>query len=341
MFEKYENSGLSGLENLGNTCFINSSMQIISHIYELKDAWDKPVNKEILSSNQSNDCVLLKEWISLENDMWKQNCMISPRRFIKSIQIISNEKGKDIFTGWAQNDLPEFLVFLIDCFHNAVKREVIMKINGTVKNSKDKVAKVCFEMIENMYKKEYSNIIDLFYGIHVSYINNMDGKNLSLKPEPFFMLDLPTTNTTNDIYKCLELYCSEELLNGDNQWKDDKTGNKYDVKKNIMFWSLPKILVITFKRWDMTGKKRRSVINFPMEDLDLRKYVVGYNSKSYVYDLFGVCNHTGSNLGGHYTSYVKTANKKWYHFNDLNVTEMKEKDVISAKAYCLFYRKKN
>ena len=54
--------------------------------------------------------------------------------------------------------------------------------------------------------------------------------------------------------------------------------------------------------------------------------------------MFGVCNHSGSCLGGHYTSYVKN-NDKWYHFNDTNISEINENNVISAKTYCLFYKK--
>ena len=61
----------------------------------------------------------------------------------------------------------------------------------------------------------------------------------------------------------------------------------------------------------------------------------------YIYDLYGVCNHSGGVLGGHYTSYIRTKNNKWYLFNDKIISEVKNTNcIISAKAYCLFYRKK-
>jgi ubiquitin C-terminal hydrolase len=60
----------------------------------------------------------------------------------------------------------------------------------------------------------------------------------------------------------------------------------------------------------------------------------------YKYELYGVCNHSGSTMGGHYTAYVKNANGKWYHFNDTSVTEVSETSIVTPKAYVLFYRKK-
>lgn len=113
----------------------------------------------------------------------------------------------------------------------------------------------------------------------------------------------------------------------------------------MCFWNFPKILVVTLKRFSPDGMyKINSVIDFPLVDLDLSVYVKGYNSKNYVYDLFGVCNHMGGVEGGHYTSFVKNVSGKWAHYNDTVVEIVADTDIhriVSPMAYCLFYRKNN
>ena len=97
------------------------------------------------------------------------------------------------------------------------------------------------------------------------------------------------------------------------------------------------------KREDLfENKKKQNLVTFPLENLNLTNYVVGYIKYSYIYDLYGVCNHSGNVLGGHYTGYVKNASGKWYEFNDTRVTLITNPNVvISPRAYCLFYRKKS
>jgi ubiquitin carboxyl-terminal hydrolase 8 len=251
----------------------------------------------------------------------------------------------EMFTGYSQNDLPEFLLFLIDCFHNALAREIKMTISGNPQNETDKIAIQCFEMIKNMYSKEYSEIWNLFYAVHVSEITNLE-TNIPVKitPEPYFMIDLPIpdNNKSPTLIDCFNLYVEGEVLEGENGWYNEETKEKINIRKKIQFWSFPNILVIDFKRFNARFQKNQIHISFPLDDLDLSEYIIGYKKEMYKYELYGVCNHSGGVMGGHYTSYVKNANGKWYHYNDTSVSEIAHiESIITPKAYVLFYRKKS
>jgi len=338
--EKYTDKGLSGLVNMGNTCFINSCMQILSHTYELNSFLEDEKYKKKIKKN--GDSVLLIEWDNLRKMLWKSNCIVSPGKFIKTIQKIARTKGIDIFTEYSQNDLPEFLLFVIECFHNSLARDIKMTITGIAQNETDEIALKCFEMVKNMYSKEYSEIWNMFYAIHVSVIEDLEtGEKYKITPEPYFMIDLPipTDNKQPTLEDCLNYYVEGETLEGENAWFCEEKEKKINIKKKIQLWSLPNILVIDFKRFNNQSKKNQILITFPT-DLDLSKYVIGYKPESYKYELYGVCNHSGSVMGGHYTSFIKNANGKWYHFNDNEVSELGTNDsIVSPKAYVLFYKK--
>ena len=338
--DKYSNKGLSGLSNLGNTCFINSCIQILSHTYELNNFLENENYKKKLKN--SYDSALLVEWDNLRKILWDANCVVSPGRFIKVIQKVAQLKKMEIFTGYSQNDVSEFLLFLIDCFHSALSREIKFTISGQPENETDKLAIKCFEMIKDTYSKDYSEIWNLFYAVNVSEITRVDNnKVLITKPEPFFMVDLPipTNNKSPSLIDCFNFYVEGEIIEN---YKDDETNEIVNIRKRILFWSFPNILAIDLKRFNNNFQKNQIHITFPLDNLDLSEYVIGYKKDKYIYELYGVCNHSGGVLGGHYTSYVKNANGKWYHFNDTSVTEVAlPESIISPKAYVLFYRKKN
>jgi ubiquitin C-terminal hydrolase len=339
MDEKYNKYGYVGLKNLGNTCFLNSCLQALSHTRELNILLDnKSKNKE------DSNSIILDEWNELRELIWKNNGVISPNKFVRSVHKVAREKNRDIFTGWSQNDISEFLLFMMECIHNSISRSVNVNINGKKENNIDELAIKCYEHLKESYSREFSEINEMFYGLQITKLLSLDNKiTHSIKPEQYFILDLPIPNKTNvNIYDCFDLYTESEEMKGDNAWFNDKTKQKEDIIKKISFWNFPDILVITLKRFSIDGKhKRNDKVDFPLDLLDLSKYVCGYKPKSFKYELYAICNHSGNVYMGHYTAFIKNYTNNWFLFNDETIQKVVEpKKVITPMAYCLFYRKK-
>lgn len=341
--DSYKNKGYVGLCNLGNTCFLNSCIQILNHTYALVDLMKSDKIQKYTAAKNIPDTTILKTWTELCTMMWSCNepCAVSPKKFVYEVHQIARIKNRELFTGWGQNDMTEFLLFMVECMHNSISRSIDVIIRGRPMHKKDENAIQCYEMLKTVYGKEYSEIMDMFYGIYMSEISSMDNSTVySSKPEHFFMLDLPipALEKTPTLIDCFNAFVASENMTGENAWFNETSGHRQDVQKKITFWSFPKILVIVLKRFSPDGMhKINCLVDFPIHTLDLRQYVSGYHPEQYVYKLYGVCNHIGSVMGGHYTAFVCNANNEWIHYNDTGVSRMEEQQVVTPMAYCLFY----
>ena len=342
---KQKLKGLTGLTNLGNTCYINSCIQILSHTPDLNMVLNHNYKKKINHVN-THDYTILIEWDNLRKLMWSQNCIISPGRFIKQLQTISIHKNREEFSDFSQNDSSEFFLFLIDCFHNALSREVNVEITGNPKNDTDNLAILCFNKMKEIFKKEYSEIFEIFYGLQISQIISLEpethGNIINNTPEPFMILNLPIPPIHSpSLLDCLNLYVEGEILEGENSWYNDNTKLKQSIQKKLIFWSLPKILVIDIKRFNpINFNKNQIFISFPLTELNLNDYTIGYQNNN-IYDLYAIINHHGITHGGHYYSFIKNENK-WFCFNDTNVSEITDLNkLFTPFAYCFFYKRRN
>ncbi len=366
--------GISGLSNCGNTCYMNACLSVLLHTRELNKLLDNrkiQERRKTLGKRKYNSR-LFDEWDELRKMLWSQNCTVSPGGFVNAIHQVSRHMDNFQFQGWGQSDSGEFMLFLLDAFHNALARSVVMRVEGVEKNTTDIIATRCYSMLRDRYARDYSEILDIFYGVQMSVISDPNtGEVLSAIPEPYSVLDLilpdqemrrrllikNTDNVTTNLslpsavnlYECFDAYCENERLDGENRWRNEKTGEKQEVNKHLTFWSLPEVMIINLKRFSQTNvygkyKKNTSPVTIPLKGACFSKYVTGYNSDKYVYDLFGVCNHSGSLSGGHYTSTVKIADGRWFNFNDSVVKEVKnmpENHIEGSSPYCLFYRRRN
>ncbi len=93
----------------------------------------------------------------------------------------------------------------------------------------------------------------------------------------------------------------------------------------------------------MGSSKNSDLIDFPITDFDLSKYVLDAETgNNCVYDLYAISNHMGSLYGGHYTAHCKNSiDGKWYNFNDSSVGHANESSLVSSSAYVLFYRRRD
>ena len=346
-------NGINGLSNLGNTCFINTTIQILNYTIN----WNKILREPKYINNENESKLIIDEWNKLVEIMSNNNCEIAPNRFIYFVKEISKINNQLIFTDGSENDFTEFLTFLIEIIHKIMSRKQQVNINNEyIKNNyfttpssklsiKNKISKKCIKIITELYDKEYSEIINMFYGLTYSVIYSKDkSKIYSINPEPFLILNLPipinesnTLSTTSSITldECISNYILEEELINENAWYNEITNKKEDVIKKISFWSFPNILIISLKRF---GNEDKKLIDFPLVNLNLNKYVDGYINNEFTYNLYAIANHFGNVDGGHYTALIKI-NNNWIHFDDKHTNIIDEKNIITKFAYCLFYVK--
>ena len=82
------------------------------------------------------------------------------------------------------------------------------------------------------------------------------------------------------------------------------------------------------------GKKWK-IVDFSINDLDMKNFLVGPDKNHSVYDLFAVSQHYSSVAFGHYTAVYKNLDKR-YSYNDSSAHETNVSDAKSSKAYVLF-----
>ena len=96
----------SGLQNLGNTCFLNSVLQILSHSKELLEAMRKHSHRCVCPKTIGVDCVLCALELHI-NMVWQEQQVVAPWNIVKMLPSLSSH-----LTFGEQHDAHEFFLSL-------------------------------------------------------------------------------------------------------------------------------------------------------------------------------------------------------------------------------------
>ena len=209
--------GVIGLNNLGNTCFMNSSIQCLSSALPLTRIFlDGSFKKWINTANSlGTGGVLARAYALLMSAMWKESRnSISPSTFKEVMSQFAPQ-----FSGFEQHDSQEFLSFLLDGIHedlNLVKDKPIVTDPDDEGISVQKLGKISWE---NYLKRNDSVIVDNFQGQLKSSLTCAECGKESVSFNPFMFLSLPvTTRQSTDLAACLTKFSEVEELDEKDCW---------------------------------------------------------------------------------------------------------------------------
>nr|XP_047927994.1 ubiquitin carboxyl-terminal hydrolase 8 isoform X2 [Anser cygnoides] len=331
---------LTGLRNLGNTCYMNSILQCLCNAPHLADYFNRNLYQDDI--NRSNFLghkgEVAEEFGVIMKALWTgQYKYISPKDFKITIGKINDQ-----FAGYSQQDSQELLLFLMDGLHEDLNKADNRKRYKEENNDHLDDLRAAELAWQKHKQLNESIIVALFQGQFKSTVQCLTCHKKSRTFEAFMYLSLPLASTSKcTLQECLRLFSKEEKLTDNNRFYCSHCKTRRDSLKKIEIWKLPPVLLVHLKRFSYDGRwkqKLQTSVDFPLETLDLSQYVIGPKNNLKRYNLFSVSNHYGGLDGGHYTAYCKNASKqRWFKFDDHEVSEISASSVKSSAAYILFY----
>ncbi|XP_011313285.1 ubiquitin carboxyl-terminal hydrolase 36 [Fopius arisanus] len=306
----------SGMYNVGNTCYLNSTLQALFHVPALVN-WllSDPHHTTKCEHNEGGgECLTCAMSKTLQFSHEKSGNAIKPFYIYNKLKLIC----RTMVPG-QQEDAHEFLRYLLEGMERAyLSRHKALKLDS--------------------YSKETTPINQIFGGYIRTEVKCLQCRHVSTTFQHFQDL-LVDIRKASSLDEALTSYFSREQLDN-NDYKCEACKRRVPATKQFSLERPPKVLCVQLKRFSVMGGKISRHIAFK-QTVDMGPYLwrePGETPRKLNYKLMSMVTHMGPSVNcGHYTAVAQVSTGQYYSFDDSCVRSINITNVLSTNAYIMIF----